>query len=188
MCLLITVPKLSWTQSTMVISWTALDMTGVDPDIWYSVVIYNVTDENNPTASSVLTISIAITETHYTFTPDYIPQSLPCVQLLCHPSYFNGFGQVAMNMTFVNVSPFLSFMLSYRLLTLGAHALEGYILLSFRPSFLPSVCLLPRFLPLRATRRPKSDTNGFSVALASFQRYQKLQRRACIAFACYQVV
>ena len=31
-----------------------------------------------------------------------------------------------------------------------------------------SVCLLPRFLPLRATRRPKSDANGFSTALASF--------------------
>ena len=62
----------------MVISWTApfsLDMTGVDPDIWYSVLIYNVTDENNPTASSVLTILIAITETHYTFTPDYLS---PC--------------------------------------------------------------------------------------------------------------
>ena len=29
-----------------------------------------------------------------------------------------------------------------------------------------SVCLLPRFLPLRATRRPKSDTNGFSTTLA----------------------
>ena len=31
--------------------------------------------------------------------------------------------------------------------------------------FGPSVCLLPRFLPLRATRRPKSDTNGFSATL-----------------------
>ena len=42
--------------------------------------------------------------------------------------------------------------------------------LSFRPSVCPSVrlsvCLLPRFLPLRATRRPKSDTNGFSTTLA----------------------
>ena len=35
-------------------------------------------------------------------------------------------------------------------------------------SFRPSVCLLPRFLPLRATRRPKSDTNGFSATLALF--------------------
>ena len=31
-----------------------------------------------------------------------------------------------------------------------------------------SVCLL-RFLPLRATRRPKSDTNGFSATLALFK-------------------
>ena len=33
-----------------------------------------------------------------------------------------------------------------------------------------SVCLLPRFLPLRATRRPKSDTNGFSATLALFKK------------------
>ena len=34
--------------SAVNISWSApfsLDVTGVDPDIWYSVLIYNVTDE-----------------------------------------------------------------------------------------------------------------------------------------------
>ena len=31
-----------------------------------------------------------------------------------------------------------------------------------------SVHLLPRFLPPRATNRPKRDTNGFSATLASF--------------------
>ena len=31
-----------------------------------------------------------------------------------------------------------------------------------------SVCLLPRFLPLRETRRPISDTNGSSATLALF--------------------
>ena len=31
-----------------------------------------------------------------------------------------------------------------------------------------SFCLLPRFLPLRATRRLISDTNGFSATLALF--------------------
>ena len=35
-------------------------------------------------------------------------------------------------------------------------------------SFCLSVCLLPRFLPLRATRRPISDSNGFSATLALF--------------------
>ena len=35
-------------------------------------------------------------------------------------------------------------------------------------SFCLSVCLLPRFLLLRATRRPISDTNGFSAILALF--------------------
>ena len=59
--------------SSVTVSWTApfsLNVTGVDPDIWYSVVVYNVTDENNPTAI-LCTDCINITETHYTFTPDY---------------------------------------------------------------------------------------------------------------------
>ena len=35
-------------------------------------------------------------------------------------------------------------------------------------SFCLSVCLLSHFLPLRATRRPISNTNGFSATLAFF--------------------
>ena len=35
-----------------------------------------------------------------------------------------------------------------------------------RVTFCHSVRLLPRFLPLRATRRPKSDTNGLSATVA----------------------
>ena len=38
--------------------------------------------------------------------------------------------------------------------------------LSFLPSVRPSVCPVPLILPLRATRRPKSDTNGFSTTLS----------------------
>ncbi|CAI8019265.1 hypothetical protein GBAR_LOCUS11596 [Geodia barretti] len=59
--------------SSVTVSWTApfsLDVTDVDPDIWYSVLVYNVTDENN-TAAILCTDCINITETHYTFTPDY---------------------------------------------------------------------------------------------------------------------
>ena len=59
------------TATTIIISWSApfsLDVTDVDPDIWYSVLIYNVTD--NPTATPCADC-INITETHYTFTPDY---------------------------------------------------------------------------------------------------------------------
>ncbi|CAI8006821.1 hypothetical protein GBAR_LOCUS4919, partial [Geodia barretti] len=62
---------------SVTISWSApfsLDVTGVDPDIWYSVLIYNVTDENNPTAI-LCTDCINITETNYTFTPDYLSPS-----------------------------------------------------------------------------------------------------------------
>ena len=60
--------------ASITISWEApwsLDVTGVDPDIWYSVLIQNVTDENNPTPISC-TDCTNITETVYTFTPDHL--------------------------------------------------------------------------------------------------------------------
>ena len=63
--------------SSITISWTApfsLDVTDVDPDIWYSVLIYNVTDEDNPTVVPCTDCN-NITETYYTFTPDYLS---PC--------------------------------------------------------------------------------------------------------------
>ena len=41
-------------------------------------------------------------------------------------------------------------------------------------SFRPSICLLPRFLPLRARRRPISETNGFSATLALFFKWHFL--------------
>ena len=74
--LLSTPPNLviSYNRISVTISWSApfsLDVTGVDPDIWYFVFIYNVTDKNNPTAI-LCTDCISITETHYTFTPDYL--------------------------------------------------------------------------------------------------------------------
>ena len=34
-----------------------------------------------------------------------------------------------------------------------------------------SVCLLPYFLPLRATRRPIGDTNGLSATLVFYLKY-----------------
>ena len=55
--------------TSVTLSWTppfSLDVTGVEHDIWYSVFIYNVTDENNPTAIPC-TDCTNITETHYTF-------------------------------------------------------------------------------------------------------------------------
>ena len=78
--------------SSVTISWSApfsLDVTGVDPDIWYSVLIYNVTDENNPTAI-LCTDCINITETHYTFTPDYLS---PCHVYNFSVISLNGAGQ-----------------------------------------------------------------------------------------------
>ena len=64
--------------SSVTISWSApwsLDVTGVDHDIWYSVLIQNVTDEDRPT-DILCTDCTNITETHYTFTPDHLS--------LCH--------------------------------------------------------------------------------------------------------
>ncbi|CAI8028056.1 hypothetical protein GBAR_LOCUS15990 [Geodia barretti] len=78
--------------SSVTILWSApfsLDVTGVDPDIWYSVLIYNVTDENNPTAI-LCTDCINITETHYTFTPDYLS---PCHVYNFSVIPLNGAGQ-----------------------------------------------------------------------------------------------
>ena len=82
----------TYNNSSVTISWTApfsLDVTGVDPDIWYSVLIYNVTDEKNPTAI-LCTDCINITETHYTFTPDYLS---PCHVYLFSVIPVNGAGK-----------------------------------------------------------------------------------------------
>ena len=78
--------------SDISVSWRApwsLDVTGVDPDIWYSVLIQNVTDENNPTPISC-TDCTNITETVYTFTPDHLS---PCHVYNFSVTPFNGAGQ-----------------------------------------------------------------------------------------------
>ena len=59
------------------------------PDIWYSVFIYNVTDETNPTAILCTDYS-SITETHYTFTPDY---TTSCQKFFFSIIPINGAGQ-----------------------------------------------------------------------------------------------
>ena len=76
------------------ISWTApfsLDVTdeGLGPNMWYSVLIYNVTDETN-TVEIHCTDCINIIQTYYIFTPDYF--------ISCHKYQFyiipiNGAGQ-----------------------------------------------------------------------------------------------
>ena len=87
--------KLSTNSLSVTISWTApfsLDVTdNDDPDIWYSVLIYNVTDENNPTAI-LCTDCINITETQYIFTPDY---TSPCHVYNFSVIPVNGAGQGA---------------------------------------------------------------------------------------------
>ena len=50
---------------------------------------------------------------------------------------------------------------------------------SVRRSFRLSVCLLPRFLGLRATRQQNSDTNGFVATLASFKK-KRFSYNCCV--------
>ena len=61
---------------------------------------------------------------------------------------------------------------------------EGYSSCFVIPSVRPSVCLLPCFLPLRARRRPISDTNVFSATLALFLKWNFCKNAA---FANYGV-
>ena len=66
--------------------------------------------------------------------------------------------------TFHVVDPFVKcFLFKSSLLTLDAHAQRGLRYLSGM-----SVSLLPRFLPLHATREQNSDTRRFVAATASF--------------------
>ena len=81
----------SVSDSSIIVSWTApfsLDVTGVDPDIWYSVLIYNVTDE---TAVSVpYPNCINISETFCVFRPDRLS---PCQKYIFTVIPYNGAGQ-----------------------------------------------------------------------------------------------
>ena len=61
----------------------SLDVTDVDPDIWYSVLIYNIMIDNTKYIHN-------ITETYYTFTPDY---PSPCHNYIFTIIPFNGAGQ-----------------------------------------------------------------------------------------------
>ena len=82
--------KTTSNSTSITISWEApwsLDVTGVDHDIWYSVLIQNVTDENNPTPISC-TDCTNITETVYT--PDHLS---PCHVYNFSVTPFNGAGQ-----------------------------------------------------------------------------------------------
>ena len=63
--------------SSVTVSWTppfSLDVTDVDPDVWYSLLIYNMTDENS-TTDNLCTDCMDINETYYTFTHEYFSHS-----------------------------------------------------------------------------------------------------------------
>ena len=63
--------------SSVTVSWTppfSLDVTDVHPDVWYSVLIYNMTDENS-TTDNLCTDCMDINETYYTFTHEYFSHS-----------------------------------------------------------------------------------------------------------------
>ena len=84
--------------SSINVSWSApfsLDVTDVDPDIWYSVLIYNVTDEENSTVVPC-TDCHNLTQTHYIFSPDY---HSPCHEYTFTVIPYNGAGQGESNQT-----------------------------------------------------------------------------------------
>ena len=78
--------------NSITISWTApfsLDVTDVHPDIWYSVLIYNMTEEESPHLIDC-TDCDNITTPNYTFTPAFV---LPCHKYLFSVTPFNGAGK-----------------------------------------------------------------------------------------------
>ena len=79
-------------RSSINVSWGApftLDVTDEGPDIWYSVLIYNVTDEENPTTVPC-TDCHYLTQTHYVFSP-HIPS--PCHKYAFAVISHNGVGE-----------------------------------------------------------------------------------------------
>ena len=80
-----------YNSSSIRVSWTSpfsLDVTGVDPDIWYSVTIYTLTNET--TEAITCNDCVNLTDTHYVFTPGYIS---PCHKYLFFVVASNGAGQ-----------------------------------------------------------------------------------------------
>lgn len=76
----------------LVISWTApfsLDVTGVDHDVWYSVLVYNVTEKQT---AITCTDCINTTETNYTFVLDY-HNNIICHKYIFTVIPFNGAGK-----------------------------------------------------------------------------------------------
>ena len=105
------VVNLDSSSTSITISWEppwSLDVTGVDPDIWYSVLIQNVTDENNPTPISC-TDCTNITETVYTFNLS------PCLVYNFSVTPFNGAGQgeSSDNVTFAIAGWFIASLLIF---------------------------------------------------------------------------
>lgn len=83
--------RVHYNSTSIRVSWTSpfsLDVSGVDPDIWYSVTIYTLTNET--TEVIICNDCVNLTDTHYIFTPDYI--SL-CQKFLFSVVPFNGAGQ-----------------------------------------------------------------------------------------------
>ena len=125
--------------SSVTISWRApwsLDVTGVDHDIWYSVLIQNVTDEDRPT-DILCTDSTNITETHYTFTPDHLS---PChvYNFTIIPANGAGLGERS-----DPVSGYVTKSRCYPLFTLG-----GVISHSF---FIATILVKPRITAINST-------------------------------------
>ena len=90
--------KIDGNRVSITLSWNApfsLDVTDVDPDIWYTVIVYNMTDEENPTATILCTDYYNLT---YIFSPDY---PSPCHKYVftIFPQNGAGLGKSSWNVT-----------------------------------------------------------------------------------------
>ena len=109
-------------RSSINVSWGApftLDVTDEDPDIWYSVLIYNVTDEENPTTVPC-TDCHNLTQIHYVFIPDF---SSPCHKYTFAVIPHNGVGEgeTSKNVTGYSINSELEFLCIYYLKVEQAH-------------------------------------------------------------------
>ena len=113
--------RITQNTTSLHISWTppfSLDIPseGFGPNMWYSVLIYNVTDEHSA-AVVPCTDCDDITDTYYTFTLDYL-NSCHKYQFSVVPFNGAGQGETSSNITVKGMQPVITLCYNVSLYTL----------------------------------------------------------------------